>query len=295
MNNSNDIHSKNFWQVLNQPYPFYYKNKELFVVCGILLVMSWAFNYFFEPFHVNPKEHKVNYVWVCFIHALVAPIVLVLLSLFWPKRITEEKWIIKREIVFLTLFLLMVGIGQFLIRDIVYDNPNNWSFRYLYEEIRNTFLVGTLFILILIPLNFTRLNAKHIKRAHLLNVPHNPLMPSKNSKIEINTNLKNDSFQLDINNLLFAKAEGNYVEFYMKENGINRIIKRITIKELEAILEAHPNIVRIHRSYLINAMHVKNVTGNAQGYRLQLDSYEEPIPVSRNMIEHFNSRMEQLH
>jgi len=279
---------------LNQPYPFYYRGKELLVVCVLLFIMSLAFNYFFEPFHVNPNEHRMDYFWICFVHALVAPLVLFLLSLMWSRKTIEEKWSVKREIIFLAIFLLLVGLGQFLIRDIVYDNANNWSFRYLYEEIRNTFMVGTLFIAILIPLNFTRLNAKYIKTAHILNESHDKFERSENSKIEIQTNLKDDTIVFDVNNFLFAKAEGNYVEFYLKEENINRTVKRITMKELESALSSYSNVIKTHRSFLVNLLHIESVSGNAQGYKLYLNDFDTPIPVSRNLIEHFNSKMKHM-
>lgn len=292
--NKNATRETKINSLLKQPYPYYYKGKELFIICGLLFVMSLAFNYFFEPFHVNLKEQKMSYFWVCFVHALVAPIVLLVMAFVWTRKNIEEKWSIQSEVIFLVSFLLLVGIGQFLIRDIVYDNPYNWSLRYFYEEIRNTFLVGTLFIFILIPWNFTRLNAKYIKTADLLNTSHESFKKSELSKIEIETNLKDDSISIDINNLLFAKAEGNYVELYIKEDKINRIVKRITMKELEAALSPYSNIIKTHRSFLVNLIHISSVSGNAQGYKLYLQNVDEPIPVSRNMIEDFNSRMKHI-
>ncbi len=276
---------------LRQPYPFYYSGKFLWIISSLLFVMSLFFNYLFEPFEVYVSEHKMDFFWISFIHAIIPVLILLLLSFFLKLHNTEEKWIIKREIGFVLLFIIIIGFTQFLIRDIIYDNPNNWSFRYLYEEIRNTFLVGILFTSILVPLNFNRLNSKNIKNARLLNASHDLLEPIENSKISIKTNLKNEKLQFDINSLLFARADGNYVEIFLKEEKINKILKRITIKELESILKPYSNIIKIHRSYLVNMYHIKNVTGNAQGYKLQLSNFDETIPVSRNMITNFNARM----
>lgn len=99
---------------------------------------------------------------------------------------------------------------------------------------------------------------------------------------------------IDINNLIFAKAEGNYVEIYLKEDKVNRVVKRTTMKDLESSLSSFTNIVKTHRSYLVNLFYVDQVDGNAQGYKLLLKDYDEPIPVSRNMIEKFNHSMAQL-
>ena len=292
--NKNSTKKSQINSLLKQPYPFYFQGKMLWIICGILFIMSWAFNYLFEPFKVYVPEHKMDFFWICVIHALTAPIVLLILSLISYKPNIEEHWTIKSEIIFIDFGLLLVGIGQFLIRDIIYDNPNNWSFKYFFEEIRNTFMVGILFISILVPLNFIRLNTKHIKTADLLNRSHESFKPNVNSKIEIQTNLKDDYITLDINNLLFAKAEGNYVEFYIKGDHINRIVKRITMKDLETALMPYSTIVKTHRSFLVNLIHINSVSGNAQGYKLYLNNFSEPVPVSRNMIDGFNSKMKQI-
>ena len=280
--------------MLQQPYPFYYHGKMLWTISGIIFLMSWGFNYFFEPFEVYVPEHKMDFFWISVIHGLTTPLLLLLISIPLFNKSTEEKWTIKREIIFIGLILLLVGTVQFLIRDIIYDNPNNWSLKYFFEEIRNTAMVGILFISILVPLNFTRLNARHILKANALNAAQEDIKDSKNSMIEIKTNLKSDNITIDSNNLIFAKAEGNYVELYLKEENIKRVVKRITIKELESILSPFSNIIKTHRSFLVNLIHVEQVSGNAQGYKLHLNNFDETIPVSRNMIAHFNSKMSRI-
>lgn len=233
----------------------------------------------------------MDFFWISFIHASVSAMMLFLTSLFFKFGKTEEKWIVKKECIFILSLMVFIGVAQFLIRDIIYDNPNNWSFRYLYEEIRNTFLEGILFIFILVPLNFSRLYSKNMNDANELNDAYVVFKPMTNSKIVITTKLKNENLQLDINQLLFAKAEGNYVELCLKDAKVFKVIIRITLKELEAILKPYDNIIKTHRSYLVNRHHIKNVTGNAQGYRLELHDFDEMVPVSRYMINDFNLKL----
>lgn len=282
-----------FSDFLSQPYPFYYSGRTLWIISGLLFTMTLFFNYLFEPFEVYIPEHKMDFFWISFIHASVSVLVLLLISLFFKFGKTEEKWIVKKEFIFILCLMVFIGIAQFLIRDIIYDNPNNWSFRYLYEEIRNTFLEGILFIFILVPLNFSRLYSKNRSQANILNDAPVVFQPLDHSKIVITTKLKNENLQLDINQLLFAKAEGNYVELCLKGAKVHKVILRITLKELEAILKPYENIIKTHRSYLVNMHHIKNVTGNAQGYRLQLHDFDDMVPVSRYMINDFNLKLKK--
>lgn len=276
---------------LRQPYPFCYSGRTLWTISGLLFTMTLLFNYFFEPFNVYVPEHKMDFLWISFIHAVIPPILLLIISVCIKLGKIEEKWIIKKEFKFILFLMIIIGFAQFLIRDIIYDNVNNWSFKYLYEEIRNTLLEGILFITILVPLNFNRLYSKNIKQASSLNDLHAIFQPLDKSKILITTKLKNEDLELDINTLLFAKAEGNYVEFYLKEAKVNKVILRITLKELESTLKPYGNIIKTHRSYLVNMYHIKNITGNAQGYRLHLNNCDEIVPVSRYMINDFNTKL----
>ena len=125
--------------------------------------MTFFFGYLFEPFEVYIPEHKMNYFFICFIHALTPVIVLILFVFFKTSPIIKEEWTIEKGILLIIIYLKSIGLIQFFISDILYNNSNNWSWSYLFEEIRNTFLVGDLFLFILMPLNFNRLKKKKLK------------------------------------------------------------------------------------------------------------------------------------
>jgi len=245
--------------------------------------MTLLFGYFFEPFEVYQPEHKVGYFWITLIHSCTPVfMVFIFLSLkIFPN--VKENWTIKKEILLIALFLLFVGIVQFLIRDVIYDNPNNWSLRYFYEEIRNTFLVGILFAFILVPINYHRLNTRNSRNANAFNTSKTIAIISNKTPSYIN------ELDVDLQNVLYAKAEGNYIELFLS-NG-NKILKRLTMKSLENILDPYPNYIKTHRSYIVNINQIDSVTGNAQGYKLQLKNCSNIIPVSRNMISMFNKKM----
>lgn len=277
-------------QFLDQPYPFYFEGKSLTIIITVVFLMAFGFNYLFSPFNVYVPEHKMNYVFISMIHALVTIIVLLCLSLLLkitPKY--TEKWNVSKEIIFLGTFLILVGVGQFLIRDIIYDNPNNWSWQYFFEEIRNTFLVGILFVAILVPLNFSVLYRRNQNKASLLS--QNKLFKD-HSKIYIKTAVKGDDFHLKMNDFLYAKADRNYVEIYsLLDSRIEKKLKRISIKDLDIQLTQFENVIRTHRSYMVNLNHLVAVKGNAQGYKIQLTDNEIIVPVSRSYIPKLEVRL----
>lgn len=286
--------TKRLTHLFVQPYPFYYKGYVVWKLAALLFLMTLLFCYIFEPFEVYVPEHKISYFWISLIHAFTPVIIIAVISFIKPSAQTEDDWNVRNEILLVALFLLMVGITQFLIRDLIYNNPNNWSWRYFYEEIRNTFLIGSLFAVILISLNANKLKRKNDKSAKMAVWPLKVAEPLPNSILHIRTQVKSDDFILDVNNFLFAKASGNYTELYLNLERENRLLKRITIKDLESTLKPISSIVKTHRSYLVNIHHISGVEGNAQGYKLKLNNYNGYVPVSRNMIEVFNDKLKEL-
>jgi len=277
--------------ILSQPYPFYYKGKQLFYFALLIFTMSVFFNYFFEPFNNYVPEHKIDFFWISVVHSVNAVLVVLLLFGVVNQRINEDTWTVQKEMILVTVLFVTIGVFQFLVRDLIYDNPYNWSWRYLIEEIRNTCLVGILFFSIIVPVNFIRLSHHHADLAARFNAkPHPEILVSRPAPIAIQTQQKSDDFSLDTENLLFAKAEGNYLEILVRHDDHTRkLLKRMTLKEFESQLNAPGHIVKTHRSYLVNLHHVKDIKGNAQGYQLHLTHHAETVPVSRGMIPLFES------
>jgi len=281
---------------LNTPYPFYFRGRSLLQFGLVIFLLALFFNYFFTPFNVNTSEHRMDYFWISFIHAFMPIVILFLMYpyiYFSPSL--DERWTIGKDLVFLSVYLLLIGIGQFLIRDLIYDNPNNWSWGYFREEVGNTFLVGILLVGIIVSVNSNRLNARYIKEANFLEHSRRVFKTSNNDGIvPIETQVKMDRFDLEVDQFLYAKAEGNYLMLYMYNgNDLIQLLKRITIKEFEKQLGVIDQIVRTHRSYIVNLSFLEHVKGNAQGYQLTLQHADSPIPVSRNMIPAFEARLQQ--
>ena len=278
--------SVNLANFLRQPYPYYFNQKGLGKLAVWIFFLAFLFIYLFEPFNVFPEEHRMSYFWISFWHAAVSSVVFYgSFSIINLRKVEEENWKVWKEIVSLGIVFLIMGVVNFLLRNPLYDNPQNWSFYYLVEEIRNTFLVGILIVLILVPINFVRVHQRNVKKASTLKSSSSENFVKAKNELLITTQLKSDDFILELENFQFAKAEGNYVEFHFSgDRGGHKLLKRITMKDLERQMTAYPEVVKTHRSYLVNLQKVTAVSGNAQGYQLSLQQYEPKIPVSRGMI-----------
>lgn len=276
-------------KLLSEPYPYYYSEENLIRLSAAVLLICFVFIFFFEPFVVYRPEHKIHFFWISLIHATVPSVVgyvyFSVVNVFFRK---DDNYTIGNEVVNLLTVLLLVGLVNFLIRDLIYSNPDNWSWKYFSEEIGHALLVGMLIIAVLVPLNFNRLFRKYHHTAAVLQEKYHTAYPGKESHEEvfIKTQVKGDDFKLNISDFLFARAAGNYSEVILSSG--DKRLKRISIKELEQQLTVFPWIIKTHRAYLVNIQKIKDIKGNAQGYTLTFDEYQEKVPVSRSMIPVFN-------
>lgn len=276
---------------LKQPYPFYYEElKRVFLFLCLIAVASFLFTYLFEPFIVNVEEHKIHSLLIIVFHSVI-PIPIAFAYFFYLKKSVKdvEKWTLGKEFLHLAVLLFLIGLASFLIRDFIYTNPDNWSFRYLWEEIRNTFLVGSLLLIIILPLNRERLVHKHISNSKKLS-PHQESTEFSNTVVQIKTPILEERFDLAMHAFLYAKVDSNYLEVFFKSaNGIEKQVKRLPLKDFEAQLHSFPFVFKVHRSYIVNLYAIQSISGNAQGYELHLKGYsQKTIPVSRSKIETFN-------
>ena len=113
-----------------------------------------------------------------------------------------------------------------------------------------------------------------------------------NERIVIKGDYQKEKVDVKVSDLLYVSSANNYVKLYYFDNGkVVYSILRITMKKMEDNLLPYPNFFRCHRAYMINLYRVKEVIGNAQGYKIKLEDVEELIPVSRNLNAEFSDKV----
>ncbi len=276
--------------VLNQPYPFFHKGKELLRNTLLILVIGFCFDYFFEPFNVNRAEHYYAYWVICLAHVGGATAMYFIYSSVVNQFVDEDDWVIGKEVLYSVGLLLLIGVLNFFWREVIYDNPYNVSLHYLLEEIRNTFLAGSLILFVIVSINFNLLRRKNQAQAdHFHPVQQEGV---SEALVPIQAAIPSDNFELDPARVLCIRSDGNYVEFYVQEGEqTKKLIKRLTLQRAADQLADFPFIQKTHRAFLVNTRQVKRVDGNAQGYQLTVDQLQFPIPVSRKHMGQFNAVM----
>jgi len=288
------------YQTFNQPYPFFYDSvQRIFLMAGALMVGVSFFLYFIQPFSYDFDEHRFSFWIIALLNGLlVGSLFLVYIGMirgFAPRLIDEESWTLGRELSFWLLFLLLTGIGNFFLRDLIYDNPNNLSFHYFRTEVIHTLIVGSFFLLFIVSGKYLHIvsitTGKAASWNKVIRDYRNRQMDE--SVVTIRSDSQSESIRFSLQDFLYAKVDGNYIEFYLTDdNGeVKCQIKRNTLLNVEKQLKDIPNIIRVHRSYIVNIHKIESVSGNAQGYRLGIKDCNSVIPVSRSYISVFDNMM----
>ena len=95
----------------------------------------------------------------------------------------------------------------------------------------------------------------------------------------------NEHVSLEISNLLYIEAVGNYVKVcQLQGNEVHTNILRATMKQMEDALQAYPMIVRCHRAFMVNLGLVEQISSNSRAMQLVMRHNHDAIPVSRSNV-----------
>lgn len=250
-----------------------------------------GFLFLFQPFGVQfLGEQKAA---VCVGFGALCTVVIVLLNGFipwiFPNAFQEQNWTVGKEISWSLMHCAVIGLGNSLY--VVWLGASEWTWELLLTFEAYTVAVGLFPITVSTLLREVRLSRLYREQSseltghlHRHNAHHSPVtLPSDN---------KNEALTIDPENLLFIEATDNYVTvYYQDSDGVTKSVLRSTLKAQEEALAEIPGMFRAHKSYLVNCNRIAKVSGNAQGYKLQLEGVERQIPVSRKQNEELRKRV----
>ena len=106
----------------------------------------------------------------------------------------------------------------------------------------------------------------------------------KHTLINLSDDKGHLKLSVDIDNLFFIEAADNYVNiYYSNKDKISKFCLRNSLKNMENM---NPNLIRCHRSYMVNFSKVKVLRKEKEGLVIELDSKDIPdIPISKTYSE----------
>ncbi len=284
---------------LERPYPREWNLTPIFIfkVSSFIGLFVFLFLYIFQPDNLIGTSNAFA-LFPCFIYGLIGSVIPSLSLIFTPRLFpnycNEEKWNIKKEftlnISIVILIAIFVNIFGFNYLEIDFD----W-FK-LFKIVTLVFLVSLIPVLGLISFNQNRWLKQYIASSEEINetIEHSkPHLPHVNSnEVIIEGQGKNERVRLNVDDVLFISSQGNYCEIIRVINGkIKKDLIRISIANIEEQLKSFEVIEKVHRSFIVNLENVRNVNGNAQGYKLYFEHTKTVVPVSRNKSKEIKSKL----
>jgi len=176
---------------------------------------------------------------------------------------------------FCNLFAWLIGTRKLGYFDILPDTISYTS--------------AILFLPYVITLLYFELQEKNIDLEKLKAMPmdtpantdsNNTANDGKHTLINLSDDKGHLKLSVDIDNLFFIEAADNYVNiYYSNKDKISKFCLRNSLKNMENM---NPNLIRCHRSYMVNFSKVKVLRKEKECLVIELDSKDIPdIPISK--------------
>ncbi|MBT8258480.1 MAG: LytTR family transcriptional regulator [Bacteroidia bacterium] len=206
-----------------------------------------------------------------------------LLPEFFPRLFKNENWRVKHQILYYLLILIIIstlnGLYINYLENLAFSWANYWWI------IKRTVMLGAIPLCFLILIDHNLKLTKYLNlvrelRLHLNNIDKTSF--KQKHKLKSHSDFK--KIMIDEKSFKYAESEGNYSTIFSQINqSEEKSLQRISLNYIEEnITSSH--IIRCHRSYIVNLYMVTQITGNAQGLKLEIENSEKKIPVSRKYI-----------
>jgi hypothetical protein len=279
-------------EFLNKPYPFSFQPLRRIKQLLPIGLCVFTFLILFKPFGLNnDPEYIQSSAFFSFSGTIIGLLTTVIIPYLFPRYFNESKWTLKRNLVWSTWDFLSFATLMFLAFNMYsiyqYDNYRNFTFNTYLWWVYINLIFGLPLAIIINLFNQYYLLKKHLKIADSIN----KTIGIKNQHSSVNQLVfevdKYKKVQIEVDNLIYVEAFGNYVNIVYGCNGIKKVTIRETINSIEQKISPSEMIYKFHRSYLVNLHYISNVTGDAQGLKIHFKDIDIAIPVSRNKIKEF--------
>jgi hypothetical protein len=280
---------------LDQRFPFFLNDHRRNTILILLTsVFVTLFLIVYQPFEENSINLPKNINWgICCFSLLYLN--LILLPRLLPSLFDLSRWTLLKYILFGCWLLVATGIVFSMINTLLFcPQMSTWEiFVKTQKEVVLVGIIPLITITLLAKNNLLKQNLADAMEANtkLQEIRKLKEQPQEQEKTTIHTDTS-ETFSFNLTDLAFIVARDNYSELFWNENSrISKKLLRVTLKNVESQL-TNQFIVRCHRSYLVNIKAIVSISGNTNGYKLQIRNSDIEIPVSRakgkEIIAHIN-------
>ncbi len=260
---------------MKKSFPFDPSVKHHLLIALSLAIWIFVFLYFTEPLDVNEFGDREKLIYLPIYGVLGACLyVLVLPFQYWLYKKYKKNWSIFSELLLIIVFILIsiVVLRLFYLHVIMEWNPNAYTLSYHLKAIIFPAILTILPIVIIGRFSFGKYHEKKLE----------------DQKIEIQGEGNYEGLRLLLNDLISIQSSDNYIEvFYLS----GQVLKKTLIRNKLSVIEnTFPQLIRTHRSYIINPYHFQS-WNIEKGKHFLLLSQEIKVPVSKTYLEALKSEL----
>jgi hypothetical protein len=268
---------------LSKPYYFNPSTKFKLKLSFAFGLFLFLFLFFFKPFGLSRfEEALLEYsLGMGSLDFLGTFLLLYISPLIFKNYFNEDNWTVGRNILLMVVGLLFIALILWNFGEI-YKETYGFDKLTLLEFLSKAFLVGIIPLTFYVFINEKTVREKRERRVFKVKEINKESEINTPKEISINSDNEKEQITFDADNLVYITSQGNYASFFLKKDDtIKEKILRITLTKITEKLKDHPNIIRCHKSYIVNSNFINDISGNARGYLLKSKYISEEIPVSR--------------
>ena len=272
---------------LSTPYYFNPSIKFKLKVSCFHGLFIFLFLYIFKPFYLAQfqiilLEYTLGIGIIAFLGTFV---VLYFPALIFKEYFNEDKWTIGRNLFLMVIAITFIGILLWYFGE-MYKEPYKLKKLSLLEFLSYTFLVSLIPLTFFIFINEKNIREKREKKVlEIKEIKREKEIKSLKKlaeKITITSENGKEKVTFNIDDLVYITSQGNYASFFLKDdNDLKEKILRVTLIKIVGELKEYSNIIKCHKSYIVNINYINDISGNARGYLLKSKFISFNIPVSR--------------
>lgn len=269
------------------PYPKSESFKEIFISSLGAGISVYLFLIIFQPFGTENFHHPYKFL-------LLFPYCIIFGTAFFIANLVVShfnNWNIGAELLKLIFILFLGSVASYFYNSLFLSHVeldlDNYFYMFLYS-----LAVGIPISVIYILSRYIYLKNSHENKARDISQLLTSTIPDlQNGTLKLSA--QNMELVINENDFLCAQSMENYCTFYFLENNtVKKLLIRISLSN--ALKQIETGFVKkCHRSYIVNLRRVKNLKGNAQGYKLIIPELDFEIPVSRSFISAIIPQLQQ--
>jgi len=264
---------------INKPYNLIDDiNIKLSMIFGVG-IFTYLFLCIFQPYGIH-KIIVTNHWLIAGYGILVSFCLFIsyfLIPKIFPHYFNVQLWTIKKEISFLFITFLIISTFNYF-----YHNYFVANYLTEFSYFKFIFLVLSIAIFPVALIIFIVERYFYKKNIQVTNTPISLDTQVQEFVTIPSDNIKEKPLTLAVDDILFAQSNNNYTTIvFVKNSKIQQELIRITLKKLETFLTDYPQLIRCHRSFLINKKQILRTEGNMRSLKIKLKHTDHVIPVSR--------------